>query len=489
MRLLSRALALLAALALAPASAQTISNPGGGAIVPTYQGLVSNNLYGPVQTVSANTLQSRTPFFARDDIKGPCRIRMPWYYIVNSGWETGSGLGSGTFTVKLEYPAGTYTSVTFPGGAATGTAPAGGVVWSDFFTPAVPIPSGAQGWWRTFVSASTAAVVILNRGSSTGATGGGVTFGTNLTDRTGDATFTPSSPHIWYGPDAFVCPTSKRSFLVTGDSREQDLSTYSDRSFDYGVVGRSLGGQYAFTSVAVSGGSMGASAATPAARTNTFALAAYVTDLINELGYNDRSSATTTLPIMQGWYAGAKAVNPALRIGQTTIFSGTTSTTPISALTASGTTATATIGATQAAQLWVGEGIRIAGATPSGYNGSWTVTAISGQNVSFTVGTSGLATATTPGTLSDLWQSKDTHAFQVPAVSTDQLAILNSAIRQSLSGLDYYIEVADFFDDGRDTRYLKPGLTIDGVHPNSAGNIAFKQSGGLLTAVPGLVGK
>jgi hypothetical protein len=467
------------------ACAVASSAPG---TLPSYEGLVSNNLYAPHQIFSGNSMNARVPFYARDAITGPCRVRMPWYYLLNTTWESGTGLGAATVTFKLEYPAGTFTTVTFSGGAATGAMAAGGVVWSDYFTPAVPIPNGARGWFRSFVTTSGSNIILTNRGSSSGATSGGLSFGSGLTDQTGNAGFTPASVANAYGPDAFTCQTTKRTVLDWGDSREQDLSVYGDATYDYGLIVRSIGPKYAITSSAIAGGSMGASDASPAARANTYALAAYVSDAIVALGYNDRTTATATVDTYyQNLYSGLKAVNPNIRIGQTTIFSGTTTTVATGGLSSSGTTATVALTAAQAAQLWVGETVTIAGVTPSGYNGTVVITGISGSNVSYTLpaGGTGLAASTANGTFSDIGQSRDVHVFQTPAVSTSALATINNTTRQSRPQVSYYIEVADFFDAGRDTTYSKPNLLIDGVHPNRYGNQSFKSSGTVLNALPG----
>ena len=67
----------------------------------------------------------------------------------------------------------------------------------------------------------------------------------------------------------------------------------------------------------------------------------------------------------------------------------------ITSITESGTTATATT--SSAMGLVVGETVTISGVTPSGYNGTVTVTAVSGATFTFTA-TSGLGTATGFGT-------------------------------------------------------------------------------------------
>ena len=67
----------------------------------------------------------------------------------------------------------------------------------------------------------------------------------------------------------------------------------------------------------------------------------------------------------------------------------------ITSIAESGSTTTATT--SSALGLVVGETVTIAGVTPSGYNGTFTVTAVSGNTFSFTA-TSGLGTATAFGT-------------------------------------------------------------------------------------------
>jgi hypothetical protein len=460
---------------------------GAGAAAP-YLGQVATNCYAPIQLVTgSNSLNSVTTHFLRAPVNGAVRFRFPWYYLNAAGWETSTSLGAATVKAYLEYPTGTLTPITFSSGAATGNMSAGGVVWSD--DVAITMPANATFRIRTYVTSATAGIALIGRGSASQATGGGLAFGTNLADQSANAAYNPGNGWNQYGPDAIVSLTTRRSFLLLGDSREQELPAYGDKSLDFGLLGRSLGPRYAFSGIAVSGGAMNVTDGTPAARANTNALAPYFTDVILEFGYNDRAFNTTQINgFYQTWYTSLKAANPNILIGQTTIFSGTSSAVATGGLTSSGTTATVTVTAAQAAQLWVGQTIRIAGVTPAGYNGDVAVTAISGTTVSYTLlaGATGLAASSVNGTISDLWQSKDTHVFQGLLVGTDNLAAVNRTTRQSRPQVDYFIEQADFFDDGRDTRYVKPNLLGDGIHPSHFGSLAYKQSGGALEQIPGL---
>lgn len=70
------------------------------------------------------------------------------------------------------------------------------------------------------------------------------------------------------------------------------------------------------------------------------------------------------------------------------------------AASASGTTATVTV--PDASGLQAGDTVRLAGFAPAGFNGDWPVTATGAGTISVTVATSGLAAATTNGTVSVL---------------------------------------------------------------------------------------
>lgn len=456
-----------------------------GGSVPAYVGLVSNNLYAPVQLVTGNnTINAKIPFFARDNITGACIVRLPNFYLsATTPFEVGPG-ATASVTMKLEYPAGTFTTITF-GGNATGTIPNGGTLDSDPFTPAVPIPNGARGWWRIWFQ-NASGLPVVGRGSQSGATGGGITFSTNGADQTGNTGFTPTDPWNYYGPIVFASKTTSRSYLILGDSREQDLSTFGDMSYDFGLLGKSIGPKRGVSSCSITGGGM--AGVTNAQRANSLGVAAFVTDVIDELGYNDRALGVPA--VQAGWqtlYTGIKAVNAKVRIGQTTLPLGTTASTPNTALTSLGTTATAVVSAAAAAELFVGETIAIAGATPSGYNGTVIITAISGTSISYTLlaGATGLAAASPAGTLSDLWQSVRTRVFQVPVVSAANLATLNDSIRHGLAQTDYFLELADFFEDGRNSGYWKPNLSIDGVHFKHYAEMLFKGGGGVTASIPG----
>lgn len=471
--------------------------------IAPYIGLVSNGNYACVQTVSGNSINGVTIRYARTAISGQGKVRLPWFYLVNTGWETGSGMGAMTDrAVTIEYPVGSgqLTNVSF-----SALAPAGGFVWSDTFTWP-DIPEGAMFGVRAWATTSGGNVPIINRGSSSGfqiGLGAGVTAGNGQANQTGNAAFAPANAHFWWGPDLMVATTTKRTFLLFADSREQDLANQADRSMDFGLVGRSLGQSLAFVSFAINGGNMGATdGSRQASRAAMYDAAAYVTDVINCMGYNDRSNVATAMGgYATNFFTDVKAVKPSVLTGQCTIFGGVGGPTVagggglLASLTSSGTTATATLadtagqatGSQKAAQLWIGQPITIAGATPAGYNGDVVVTGISGAAVTYTLlaGASGLAAASPAGALSDKYMSP-IPVFQNPAINLANLVGFNTDTRRGRAGQDYFIEIADRIDLFRDAQRLKPGLVYDGVHLSYPAQLQLRGEGIVQNQIPSL---
>lgn len=462
-----------------------------------YVGLACNNLPSPGQVQANNSINTKIRHYARTKIKGMGKARLPWFFISAAGWEDQTGL-SGTTTVALaiEYPAGVFTPLTFQGGSSTGTITTAKWLWTDL--QALPtIPEGATFWTHSWASTTGSNILLLNRGSQSGATSGGATFTNGQANRTTDSSFVPSSPHIQWGPDLIVCTTTRPTFFSMGDSREISQSGFADQTMNYGIVGRSLGPNFGITTAAVAGGNLTATDSDATKRSALLDAVQYASHFICQLGYNDRNANTALLgPIYANLYAQVKAANPNIKIGQCTIFSGA-ATGAIgvdnTGLSSSGTTATVA-GLPQKAidQLRVGQTVRVAGVTPPGYNGDVAITAISGATYSYTLpaGGSGLAASTVHGKTFDMGQSSDPTIFRTPAPNLASLAVYNKDIRQGVrANQDFFIDHADFFDYGRDLGFTKPCMFMpDDVHPNGYGETALAASGAVLNSIPGLYG-
>ena len=135
-------------------------------------------------------------------------------------WEPGIRLRSdSTVTAAVEYPAGTFTRITF-GGATSGTIPDKSVLVSD--EVAVAIPKGAHFFVRmhlvnangvpdTYYTTTTSAV---NNGPNDAAT-----FGTNVADQTMGGTVAATVAGVVVFPSAIVGPSNAPAVCLHADSR------------------------------------------------------------------------------------------------------------------------------------------------------------------------------------------------------------------------------------------------------------------------------
>lgn len=112
-----------------------------------YLGPVASRVYYPDSKAgTSGGWNSRTSHYARDAITALKLIFVNGYAVGGTG-ETASGAVS-TTTASVEYPAGTFTQVTFNSGSVSAAIASGAVQVSDFAT--VSIPKNAQFWVRRF---------------------------------------------------------------------------------------------------------------------------------------------------------------------------------------------------------------------------------------------------------------------------------------------------------------------------------------------------
>lgn len=222
---------------------------------------------------------------------------------------------------------------------------------------------------------------------------------------------TPTAQVFGIYPLAIIGDASPRPTLLIGNSICHGGDDTPDNDGHIGYLARSIGGSAAY----INAGSYGDALALMRLHGEyRRACARYTKNAIVEYAVNDlevgRSLAKIKTDLVWLW---SDLAARGQRVFQTTITPKTISTVAISTLTSSGTTATATIPATQAAALSVGQTVQIAGATPAGYNGNVVVSGIAGQAISYTLlaGASNLGAASVLGTMSDLWASA---AFQSP---------------------------------------------------------------------------
>lgn len=213
-----------------------------------YEGLVASRLR-MIQSNAPDTtnkyMMARSAHVATDNLTS---IKLAFSNFYNAGnLATGSiadiGLGaSATITASVEYPAATFTQVTFSA-SATGTILDIGILLSDYLT--VNIPFGATFWVRTFWHNTAGCLYNAWQNSFLGeATALSATV---ISDQTMSGTIT-NSGSFSYPPIAILGITRTASVIIVGDSigagyndTEDSSASATGYNAKIGLVARSLG--------------------------------------------------------------------------------------------------------------------------------------------------------------------------------------------------------------------------------------------------------
>lgn len=260
----------------------------------TYLAQVATGCGVPNQLHASNLFSySRAPHYARDDIKA-LQIVLPNWYVNGSMVETNGG-GVGTWTASIEYPAGTFTQVTFSG-SPIGTVAAGANLVSD--SVAVAIPNGAKFWTRLWQNAP-GKMLWSNQycGDGSAQYAFGTTAGTcpDLTMGGTAATVTAAETAMTL-PVAIIAQTNRPALGIVGDSISVGKGDMGDTGSLQGYLPRAFGGSVGLVSVGVSSDTLVnfiASSAKRRALVND-----YCTHVIVEYGSNDVINGRTAAQIL-----------------------------------------------------------------------------------------------------------------------------------------------------------------------------------------------
>jgi lysophospholipase L1-like esterase len=226
-------------------------------------------------TGSLTTSFSRTPHILRS-VVAALAIVLPNWYVAG---QTETNAGSATWTAAIEYPAGTFTRVTF-GGAASVTSSSGGNIVSDMMP--VTIPKGATFWVRLFQNAPGKVVY-----STFYAGDGTAQFTSPATDWTmgGTVTTAVSRDAPMTAPIAIIGMSSDPAIGIYGDSISVGRGDTADVGLPLqGHLGRAFGAVYAAGHVGISGDRMSLFLGSKAKR---MSLASYFTHFAVNMGIND----------------------------------------------------------------------------------------------------------------------------------------------------------------------------------------------------------
>lgn len=285
----------------------------------TYEGQVATRCYLSNNTYAANKeAMWRTSHFARDFVFN-VRVAFANWVVMD---QIEKSVGAATIHASLEYPAGTFTRLTF-GGEVAGVAAAGATLFSDKVRLSFPIPSGAVFWIRTHY-ANDAGVIFSDSlsGNERSPYGEGGMYGVTTPDLTMGGSVGNMGTTNSYPPILILSETTKPSVAILGDSRGFGVADLVDRSGDVGEIARSIGPALGYTNLAISGDRAQWFLASHDKRV---ALSAYCTHIINEYGINDLKNGTTGPDLLTSLDAIA-ALFPTKPVWQTTLTPHSTST-------------------------------------------------------------------------------------------------------------------------------------------------------------------
>jgi hypothetical protein len=262
--------------------------------------------------------------FARVDIVTPIIVFGNWRISGNAE----VAHGAGTIKASIEYPRGTFTLANEC--IAAGNIPVAFPIGNTALNFNITIPNGSQFWVRTLQVNDNGTVFFQYQAAGSNSyateTTEGWESGTGVpTDKTTSGTFTPNS--ITYHPLAILTKTSKSSFLVLGDSRQEggtDGTTHFTN--DCGEIPRCIGWAYPYASFAVSGTTMATylsstrvyrdqlvNGTVPGAVTNV----SYFSHIINPYGVNDIGTGGTSASLVTSRQALAALYSKVPIIGTT----------------------------------------------------------------------------------------------------------------------------------------------------------------------------
>lgn len=280
---------------------------GGGPA--TYLGQVATRSNIMTRRTGATSMRGRLRMTMREGVS-TFQIVLPNWFVqdfvdANTTYaEAGPG-GEMVVRAAVEYPEGVFTQVTFSGGVSF-SIPNGGQAVSDPI--AVPIPAGSD-WFFRFYNTASAGMPFIGETNVPAlvktAAALGDFFEINIpTDNTmGGAYSTNGGIGNMYAPVAVIAQTTKRSFLLVGDSisaGERDAAAK-----DMGIIARSIGPSFAYSNFGVRGDSA-FRFTTSGNNTKRMALAQYFSDIIcqigiNDVGINGRTSAQATADLATMW--------------------------------------------------------------------------------------------------------------------------------------------------------------------------------------------
>ena len=218
---------------------------------PSYLGAVATRIRFPTsRNTTASTLSANSQHIARDNITS-LQVGYCNFYSDNTTHEAGSGF-TGTWASKVQYPVGTgpWVTVTWGGSATSPVVPDGGVTPLSDPVP-ITIPDGSAFLVHSYQALTGNGIVFVYNGANDmRAANDAVQIGTSLADSTTIAS--PIAGSI-YTPCRIVGLTRRASVAIIGDSRDWGTGHTSDGSGDVGNAAPTIGQNFAYANLGVSG--------------------------------------------------------------------------------------------------------------------------------------------------------------------------------------------------------------------------------------------
>ncbi|MDR9839443.1 SGNH/GDSL hydrolase family protein [Herbaspirillum huttiense] len=317
--------------------------PGGGTgVFAPYTGLVASRTRGCNLNTAANGINTRSVHKMTERCSTMKLVFPNW--MVNVAGGTGAEIGPGSstnFSVAIEYPLGTMTRVKFSGSASGLAADNADLISDD--TPAPPV--GATFAVRVF--RSTVGTLLPTGRSILGLGLDGFVdqYEVSGTDKSMSGTIatpTTQAGALGYRPTAIIGTTTKRTFLLFGDSITEGcvnqgaqpaaigaFADHADALYDVGHYSRPLAASgYAYANLGIGSDRLAWMVASNSKRLN---LLQYVTDVVTAYGYNDfvlgSASAQTVCNNMRTLGNSIKSVGKKLWIATVTPTAATSTST------------------------------------------------------------------------------------------------------------------------------------------------------------------
>lgn len=260
-----------------------------GRVATSYIGQVSTRCYLPNDLFGGGVYKqfnSRTAHFTKQDVTN---LQFIFPHFTCGASESGpTGIGNNTLFASIEYPAGTFTQITWSGSSSTTLVDGSLSTISDAIS--VTIPANTQFWIRTYQTSSVGAVVCLNPGQAS--LGDGFEkSNSGLSNKTMSGTVTAIINNDYtYFPCAILATTTKSSVALIGDSRVLGFLQYYPASGDRGELATSIGPSFGYINLGVNGDK---ASNFVASHTNRMLLAAYCSHAVLEYGINDFAASRT----------------------------------------------------------------------------------------------------------------------------------------------------------------------------------------------------